>query len=458
MHIRVEDFARFSTRSGILSWILLRVTCSASAAQFERIVLRVEVWTRLGTLSCTDAKFLEVILAEKPNTLESSQLEYQLDRLRQTFLELGIRETVTLEFSLDDDSLWLSTKKALLAKCVHEADMSEWKAGAVFCVQCLSSTCEHALPPSRDAVFHRYTPNGKPVFRPLQDILLEQSPVLGEQLYRGPRKLVDFLCVKPQDEDPLLSEVRKRTSMTIEAVLYLGFLRSERLNAEERVAVSILLLRDGSRFRLHQVGLKQTLFDRLAELADDDHIKALDQSMRFAGRKLKRMARQHKAGVADQKMSPVTVLKQLGTAMRRISMKHRTRTKHAKRRHAEGGRPTGEALKDALRVGAPSLLFDERRQTWVVIGRRGRAHLFAPAGKHVTSIRLETGEVQRKRTVVVGAPSTRLPLSAFELFSKLDDDKNDQENSRILHYGDRIMCIGDSGLSASRSNVVRPTR
>ena len=78
-------------------------------------------------------------------------------------------------------------------------------------------------------------------------------------------------------------------------------------------------------------------------------------------------------------------------------MKHRARTKHAKKRHAEGNRPTGEAMKDARRVGSQSLLFDERRQTWVVIGRRGRAQLFAPAGKHVTSIRLETGEVQRKK-------------------------------------------------------------
>ncbi|MGB0646135.1 MAG: hypothetical protein ACPGQS_03110, partial [Bradymonadia bacterium] len=209
-------------------------------------------------------KYLEVVLAKKPSTFESSELEHQLDRLRQTLLESGIRDAITIELSVGDEETWSKAKAAFLAQCRHGIDASEWQPGAVFCLQCLASNCEHALPPSRDAVFYRYTPNGKPIFRPLQDILLEQSPVLGEQLYRGPNTLVDFLSIKPQDKDPLLSEVRDRTSMTVEAVLYLGFLRSERLNAEERVAVSLLLLRDGSRFRLHQVGLNEILFDRLA--------------------------------------------------------------------------------------------------------------------------------------------------------------------------------------------------
>lgn len=342
-------------------------------------------------------ELLEVVLTRDLNTSELSEIEHQLDRLRDALVESGFRESLTLEFSLSDEKAWTRAKAEFLARTRRGTDTSEWTPGAVFCLQCTSSTCEHALPPSRDAVFLRYTPNGKPIFRPLQDVLLEQRPVLGEQLYRGPRKLVDFLCIKPQDKDPLLSEVRNRSSVSIEAVLYLGFLRSVRLCDGERAATSLLLLRNGTRLRLHQVGLNEAVFDRLAELPDDDHIKALDQSIRFAARKLKRLARQHKAGVADQKMSPVTVLKQLGTAMRRISMKHRSRTKHAKKRHEEGGRPTGQAIKDALRVGSHSLLFDERRQTWVVIGRRGRAHLFAPAGKHVTSIRLETGEVQRKK-------------------------------------------------------------
>lgn len=335
---------------------------------------------------------------EMSNHSLSKAVEGQLEALRASIAHLDLSHVPALEIGVAGEQAWQSVKSGFLSACFGTSSASEaWHTGAVFCLQCLEPDCEHAKPPSSDAVFQRYTPNGKPVFRPLLDILLAQRPTLGEQLYRGPRALVDFVCIQPQKEDPLLDEVLQRHSTSVEAVLHLGFLKSRRLDAEMRCAVSILLLREHQQYRLHQVGLDASIFERLAELPDSDHIKALNQSLAFARRKLKRLRRQTRAGVADQKMSPVTVLKQLGTAMRRMSTKHRGRTEHAKLRHAQGDRPTGEALKDAINVGAASLLFDERRQTWVVIGRRGRAHLFADKGRHVTSIRLDTGEVDRKK-------------------------------------------------------------
>lgn len=335
---------------------------------------------------------------ETPKQSLSKAVEGQLEALRMSISQLDLSTVPTLDIGIEGEDEWASIKTVFLNACFGNSSSSEgWQPGAVFCLQCSKSDCEHARPPSSDAVFYRYTPNGKPVFRPLLDILLAQRPTLGEQLYRGPRALVDFVCIQPQNEDPLLEEVVQRRTTCVEAVLHLGFLQSRRLDSEKRCAVSILLLREHQQYRLHLVGLDGSIFERLAELPDSDHIKALNQSLAFGRRKLKRLRRQTRAGVADQKMSPVTVLKQLGTAMRRVSKKHRGRTEHAKIRHAQGDRPTGEALKDARNVGAASLLFDERRQTWVVIGRRGRAHLFADKGRHVTSIRLDTGEVERKK-------------------------------------------------------------
>lgn len=335
---------------------------------------------------------------ETPKQSVSEAVEKQLEALRLLIAHLDPAQVPTLEIGVEGEQEWQSVKSIFLNACFGAQSSGEgWQPGSVFCLQCEQSDCEHATPPSSDAVFYRYTPNGKPLFRPLLDILLEERPTLGEQLYRGPHTLVDFLRTEPQRDDPLLDEVVQRRSTVVEAVLHLGFLKSRRLDAEHRCAVSILLLREHQQYRLHQVGLEGAIFKRLAELPDSDHIKALNQSLAFGRRKLKRLRRQTRAGVSDQKVSPVTVLKQLGTAMRRMSTKHRGRTEHAKIRHAQGDRPTGEALKDAQKVGAMSLLYDERRQTWVVIGRRGRAHLFAAKGRHVTSIRLDTGEVERKK-------------------------------------------------------------
>jgi hypothetical protein len=73
------------------------------------------------------------------------------------------------------------------------------------------------------------------------------------------------------------------------------------------------------------------------------------------------------------------------------------RTRHARGRHAEGDRPTAQALADLARAGGEQLLVDTRRETLVVLGARGRAHLFSPGGKHVTSIRFDPGAVERRR-------------------------------------------------------------
>lgn len=313
-------------------------------------------------------------------------------------LALNCAVVPSLEVGVPDDVAWASTKSGFLEACFGvPKSAQEWQFGAVYCLECSTAECEHAKPSSSDGVFDRYTPNGKLIFRPMLDILLEQSPTLGEQLYRGPSKHVGFLRIQAQQADPLLKELRDGASVRVEAILHLGFLQSRRIHKDKRCAISILLLKEKGLYRLHQVGIEQTLFEHLAELPDNDHIKALNESLIFARRKLKRLRRKKHAGVADQKMSPVTVLRQLGTAMRRISTKHRGRTEHAKVRHAQGDRSTGEALKDGQSVGATSLLVDERRQTWVVIGKRGPAHCFAATVKHVMSIRLETGEIERKK-------------------------------------------------------------
>jgi hypothetical protein len=73
------------------------------------------------------------------------------------------------------------------------------------------------------------------------------------------------------------------------------------------------------------------------------------------------------------------------------------RTRHAERRHAEGDRPTRMALADLARAAREDLLFDTRSEALVVVGDRGRAHLFSLEGKLVTSVRYNPASIEKRR-------------------------------------------------------------
>lgn len=89
------------------------------------------------------------------------------------------------------------------------------------------------------------------------------------------------------------------------------------------------------------------------------------------------------------------------------------RTRHAEERHVDGRRPTSAALGDARDAADDRLLHDTRRETIVVIGPRSRAHVFTPAGQHVTSLRLQPGELDRKLGRQRWQPLRAAQIAAF---------------------------------------------
>ena len=73
------------------------------------------------------------------------------------------------------------------------------------------------------------------------------------------------------------------------------------------------------------------------------------------------------------------------------------RTAHAQHRHQTMSRPTREAQQDAMRAGDERLFYDTHQETIIVIGPKARAHVFSEHGLHITSMRLGTGEIERKQ-------------------------------------------------------------
>ena len=63
------------------------------------------------------------------------------------------------------------------------------------------------------------------------------------------------------------------------------------------------------------------------------------------------------------------------------------------------------ALADLARAHGENLLFDTRRETLVVVGERGRAHVFNLAGKLVTSVRYNPEIIERRRQNGVWRPA-----------------------------------------------------
>ncbi len=55
------------------------------------------------------------------------------------------------------------------------------------------------------------------------------------------------------------------------------------------------------------------------------------------------------------------------------------------------------ALADLARATPENLLFDTRRETLVVVGERGRAHVFNRDGKLVTSVRYNPAVIEKRR-------------------------------------------------------------
>ncbi len=90
-------------------------------------------------------------------------------------------------------------------------------------------------------------------------------------------------------------------------------------------------------------------------------------------------------------------LSRLRGDIERIFRSVRRRTKHAQEHHEQGKRPTQHAMNDLRRAPLDAFLKDTRRDTYVVIGASGRAHIFSETGKHITSLNLGPGELERKR-------------------------------------------------------------
>jgi hypothetical protein len=316
-------------------------------------------------------------------------------------------------------------ERAIAGALAHRA---AFRPGRVLCLRCGGAECEHAAPRAGREVFAGWGATGLPRWVDLPQLLLERGDERVDRLFGSSPALLAHPIGEPELTRELLPAYRRHPSgYRVHAAVAAGWYRlPDPSGRPEPMAVSFLVVStrpEGShrRFGLNPVGavpdggpLEQQL-DRLG-----DRLGELPwlEAARWGQAALAQI--EQRAGSAEP--PPAAVERRLeglaGGLARRLEKTRRSaerKTRHARRRHQEGDRPTRMALADLARAAAEDFLVDTRRETLVVLGDRGRAHVFSPAGKLVTSIRYNPASIVRRREREHWRPATRDEIDTLRI-------------------------------------------
>jgi len=279
--------------------------------------------------------------------------------------------------------------------------------GRVYCFLCESPDCAHARPDGPRASFAGYAPTGKPEWRDFVNRCIERGEPV-ETLFADRPGVIAFAQTGGELTGGLLPGFgREDSAYNVLGQVVAGLVPGELSGTgSERVALSLQIvetrLSGGHGLRLNLVGLDPA---GLAAAAAGAPARAPAERLRrtvdVTRRRLRAIGRRVAAEAAggrppalDDTVRPL--LTRLRGDLERIFRPASHRTLHARERHLSAERPTSSALDDARGATDDRLYDDARRGTLVVLGPRGRAHIFTREGRHVTSLKLEPGELARK--------------------------------------------------------------
>ncbi len=323
----------------------------------------------------------------------------------------GLRLTLELPLEARNGSFEkvVAAASEALAAGVHEvlSHRAIFRPGRVYCLRCASAECDHARPASAREVFTGYAANGLPRFRDFGQWLLEVHDPRVDQLYEESPGLVTRTSPGSELDAEVLPGYRDRENRyRIHGQVAVGWYTVPDASGDPwPLAVAFQLVSTGAAAGPRRYGVNvlatgpgaeevQELQARMGELPWNESLQwardALDSVEQAA-----RGPRGPGAKAVERRLEGI-----LSGFARRLEKGRRgldRRTRHAELRRSEGDRPTDMAMADFRRARGDEQLFDERRQTFVVLGERGRVHVFSPEGKHVTSVRYSPAAIGRRR-------------------------------------------------------------
>jgi hypothetical protein len=331
-----------------------------------------------------------------------------------------------------------------------------FRLGRLYCYRCESAECSHSLPPRPGSVFGGYTPTGLPRWPELSQVLLDLRHPRMDVVYEPSRG--DLVAAYVDAEALKCSQLnvfgRQSNTYNIWGQVVFGLVRvnPSDMHAQEsqRVAFTVQVVEsrrlDGSpRVDLNVVARLWDGSPAIEALRGPSQWRILDLIMN-ARKRIQNLApigvtRRRNAYLRPDAGARATrILVEMSKKLERLGRQVSRRTSHAEERRIDN-RPTSKAWEDATASPRENILWDEHRQTVVVLGSRNRVHIFSPEGRHITSLVLEAdavrSRVRRKRW-------RRLTGDALERFSAAVGRANDVTSKDMNESEGRRMTEGPS--------------
>lgn len=280
-----------------------------------------------------------------------------------------------------------------------------FRPSRIFCLRCGTTDCAHAAPGASTAVFTGYGPSGLPRFADFGQWLLAVQDPRVDLLYRDPPSLLSRVSSGSQLTADLLAAFRDGDNgYRLHGQVAAGWYRlPDGSGRPQPLAVTFQILSSQGRRGRRCFGLNllavgpqgeglEALCDRLGEIPWAAAVGWAQEALR----RIEQWCARNAAGGDELDRRLDGILRGLARRLDKDRRARGRRTRHAQERHAAGERPTWKALADLERAKPDDFLADTRSRALVVLGERGRAHLFNEDGKLVTSVRYGPGSVERK--------------------------------------------------------------
>lgn len=363
--------------------------------------------------------------------LLAKELRRRLQRHPSAHLLNG-RESVELRLRLPtiDRDGWVDEVRQRTSQSIDEAlsrlvvHRSVFRLGHVYCLRCASADCEHTIPAHCTEVFAGYSPSGVPRFLDLGQWLLEQQNPRVDQLYKSTPGLVAHITpgsVLAQDLLPAFKDADSGYHIHGQvAVGWYSFPTDDGLTSPVALTFQIVSTRPQKgrkRFGLNLIGVGpedeplENLFDRVGEIPWLGATRWVEGILRDVERSLTR-----RTPPKDEQLEKRVegLLKGLARRLEHQRRSRDRRTQHGHKRHHDRSRPTEMAFADLEQARNENILFDTQRRTLVVIGERGRAHIFNDSGRLVTSIRYSPTSIERRRKRELWKPASDDQIGALK--------------------------------------------
>ncbi len=269
--------------------------------------------------------------------------------------------------------------------------------GSVYCYYAETAESHASRPKELREVFDGYSSTGRPEFTDFVTMAIERKQEGIDELLAGEDLVITHVSIGRALRTAQLAEFGKSSPIyrilgQVDAGLF------PVMNSSKKAAFSFQLLRGTTlegrpRLRIHPVGAADVM-----DLADPSVAqilsrfqRRLDQdSLRLAGK----LANDEQL---DEEEFVLPLLQELAKQLSGRARRKNRRTKHADQRTEEGQRPTTKAYDDAEAAHDDHLLWDDRENTAVIVGPRGRVHVFTPDAKHVTSLVMQGSNIQKRK-------------------------------------------------------------